>query len=267
MTEAEAAVAIVRALKPEESVLLIRRAEREEDSWSGHWSFPGGRRDPQDGDLLHTALRELEEECSIRLAPEHLEAELPQTLARRKVGRFVPVSPFVFRVDRALATVLDSREAAEALWTPLTMLRDPARHSLRSVPGRPREMLFPAVELNGAPLWGFTYRLITDWLGLGPRQRPIKQAGFEAACVLLDFLLSQGLTLKQGWADPGDRGAITREVVKAAEVKGTIPVTVVLAHFSTPEYYMPAVNCLDVCPDHVRVVGPAFEQYLITASD
>ena len=27
-------------------------------------------------------------------------------------------------------------------------------------------MRFPSVELDGTPLWGFTYRLIADWLGL-----------------------------------------------------------------------------------------------------
>ena len=69
--EPHAAVAIVRARQPRESVLLIRRSERQEDSWSGHWSFPGGRRDPEDPDLLHTAFRELEEECGIRLGREH----------------------------------------------------------------------------------------------------------------------------------------------------------------------------------------------------
>jgi hypothetical protein len=65
-------------------------------------------------------------------------------------------------------------EAVAALWVPLRDLRDLTRHTLRPVPGRPPEMLFPAIELKGelplglmaTPLWGFTYRLIMDWLGL-----------------------------------------------------------------------------------------------------
>src|SRR5512133_3644657 len=100
MAEPEAAVAILHAREPEESVLLIRRAEREGDSWSGQWSLPGGRRDSGDVDLLHTALRELEEECGIRLRRAELEAALPERLARRRVGPFLLVAPFVFRVER-----------------------------------------------------------------------------------------------------------------------------------------------------------------------
>jgi 8-oxo-dGTP diphosphatase len=174
MTQPDAAVAIVRTRGPAESVLLIRRTEREDDPWSGHWSFPGGRRDPEDPDLLHTALRELEEECGIRLARERMERALPHTLARRETGTYVLVAPFLFGVDSELPTVLEPMEAAAALWVPLRDLRDPARHTLRAVPGRPPEMLFPAIELKGklptelmaTPLWGFTYRLIMDWLGM-----------------------------------------------------------------------------------------------------
>ena len=166
MAGPEAAVAILHAIAPEESVLLIRRAERADDPWSGHWSFPGGRREPEDTDLLHTALRELEEECGIRLGRENFEAGLQPTLAGRRVGPFALVAPFLFRVPGELPIVLDPREAVEALWVPLETLRDRARHGHRSVPGQPKEMQFPAIELNGVPLWGFTYRLISDWLGL-----------------------------------------------------------------------------------------------------
>jgi len=166
MADPEAAVAIVRARAPEESILLIRRTERAGDPWSGHWSLPGGRRDPADPDLLHTALRELAEECAILLAPEQLEAALPASSVGRLLGPRMLVAPFVFFVDEQLPTIADPEEAVEAVWVPVRILRDPSRHAVQSVPGMPPDMQFPGIELNGVPLWGFTYKLVTGWLGV-----------------------------------------------------------------------------------------------------
>jgi 8-oxo-dGTP pyrophosphatase MutT (NUDIX family) len=154
----------VYARAPEESILLIRRAERKDDPWSGHWSFPGGRRDAADPDLLHTALRELDEECGILLERQSLETALAPTIAGRAAGPFLTVAPFVFQVAEPLPTVLDPREAVEAVWVPVKLLEDPARHSLQSVPGLPADQRFPAMDLKGVPLWGFTYRLLREWL-------------------------------------------------------------------------------------------------------
>jgi len=162
--EAEAAVAIVHARRPEESILLMRRSERKDDPWSGHWSFPGGRCAPEDADLLETALRELHEECGVRLERDRLEVALELTTAGRAAGPFLTVAPFVFRVEEQLHTVLDLREAVEALWVPVRVLEDRAQHSMQSVPGMPADRQFPALILNGVPLWGFTYRLLTEWL-------------------------------------------------------------------------------------------------------
>jgi 8-oxo-dGTP diphosphatase len=245
--EAVAAVAIVHALGPVESVLLMRRAEREGDSWSGQWSLPGGRRDRRDSDLLETALRELEEECGIRLPRERMEQALPERLARRRAPPYLMVAPFVFRVQEQLSTTLDEREAVEALWAPLAMLRDRRRHALGPVPGRPPRLLFPGIALKGAPLWGFTYRLLEDWLGAGAPA----SAGPQAAQEVLDFLAAGGCPVERAWEE--------REAV----VRSAIPAEAVLAHFSAPGNLHPAVNCLEASPELVRILGPEWEEYRI----
>lgn len=245
--EPEAAVAIVHALAPVESVLLMRRAEREGDSWSGHWALPGGRRDRTDRDLLHTALRELEEECAIRLDRAQMERALPARTARRRTPPFLAVSPFVFRVPSQLPATPDEREAVDTLWAPLDMLRDRRRHALGPVPGRPPTILFPGIALEGAPLWGFTYRLLEDWLG----DSAAPDAGPQAAQQILDFLAACGCSAVGPWAG------------REATVRSAIPAEALLEHFSESANLHPAINCLEVSADLIRMLGPEWEEYRI----
>jgi 8-oxo-dGTP pyrophosphatase MutT (NUDIX family) len=268
IAEPQAAVAIVQARQPANSVLLMRRSERKEDPWSGHWSFPGGRRDPDDPDLLHTALRELEEECGVRIQRDFNVAVLPPVLARRTAGPFLLVAPFVFHVDSELPTVVDLDEAMEAVWFPLNTLCDPTMHSLRNVPRLPANWLFPAIDLKGTPVWGFTYRLAMDWLALLPTQISLEDAGFQMASRVLDFLLSLGLKLTRPWeAHPAPSESAATPSGKLATVEGQIPVDLVLAHFSAPQQHFPSINILEVRADRIRVVGLAFEEYLIVSSE
>jgi hypothetical protein len=173
----------------------------------------------------------------------------------------------VFEVEVELPTVLDPREAVEAVWVPLDVWRDPTRHTLRAVPGLPGDWLFPAIDLNGMPLWGFTYRLGTDWLGLLPQQVSMNHAGFEVACRVLDFLLSHGLKLSSGWEERIEQPAIGEpQTAKVAMVNRAIPTALVASHFSMPGELFPGINLLEVRADHIRVVGLVFEEYLILAS-
>lgn len=164
--EPQAAVALLHAREPEESILLIRRATNPNDPWSGHWSFPGGHRDDTDVDLLATALRELHEECGVQLTRENLNGALSPMMAGRRLGKSIIVAPFVFEVPQTLPVTLAMNEAVEALWTPVRILSDLSLHKQVAVPGLPEDMRFPAIELNGVPLWGFTYRVVCQWIGV-----------------------------------------------------------------------------------------------------
>jgi hypothetical protein len=194
-----------------------------------------------------------------------MEAALPPVLARRKAGPFILVAPVVFRAEGELPTVVDPEEAVEAVWMSLDTWMDPVMHSLTTVPGLPNNWLFPAIDLKGVPVWGFTYRLATDWLGLLPEQPLLEEAGFAMACRLLDFLVSRGLTLNRGWE--GEIAAReTTQSGKIAVVEGVIPVELVIAHFSAPAELIPGANLLEVCVNRIRVLGLAFEEYLILSS-
>lgn len=243
----------------------MRRSEHPDDPWSGHWSLPGGRRDGTDLDLLHTALRELEEECGIRLDRQHMQAALPPVMARRRTPPpFLLVAPFVFHVEKELPSVLDIEEAVDALWVPISLLRDPTMHSLRNVPGVPDNWLFPAIEIKGHPLWGFTYRLMTDWLGLIPEHGSTKDAGFQMACRVLDFLSAQGLPVNRLLLHQPETPE--REPIKLAIVEGEIPVAQVLASFSASGELFPSVNLMQVHPDRIVIMGLEFEEYLISST-
>jgi len=170
------------------------------------------------------------------------------------VGRVITVAPFLFRAEGEMPTVLDPNEAAEARWIPLSLLRDPARHSLRPVPRLPQEMAFPAIELNGVPLWGFTYRVITEWLGLHAAQPSPQQAGFDAARMVLEFLLARGLTLARDWAD--------RDGTMVAVVNGPIPVAAVRERFAFPGGQIPPVSLLEVRSECIRIAGWTREENL-----
>ena len=122
-------------------------------------------------------------------------------------------------------------------------------------------MWFPAVVLPGAPLWGFTYRLLVDWLRITPSDHNL--AGYEVARRLLDFLLTRGLTLHNTWQTRTPHSGNEPTPVQIAQVTELIPVARVLDHLATPGRYVGQLNAIEVTPEYIRVHGLSFEQYLI----
>ena len=148
-----------------DAVLLIRRAEREGDPWSGHIGLPGGRLAPADHNLSDTALRETFEEIGWQLRAEQQLGTLPDVWPRTPLPRLIVVRPFVFAVESRVEFVL-SDEVAEAFWVPLTTLRDPSIYRETMIELRGERRGFPAFHLGPHVIWGLTERILTPVLAM-----------------------------------------------------------------------------------------------------
>jgi 8-oxo-dGTP pyrophosphatase MutT (NUDIX family) len=157
-----AAVAVVLVPSPD-AVLLIRRAERAGDPWSGHMALPGGRRDPADEDLVATALRETLEEVGLRLDRTDLLGGLDDVVPRTPVLPPIAVRPFVFSLAERPPLTLNP-EVAGVRWVHLDHLLHPETyHSARlEIRGEPRD--FPAYRVDESIVWGMTERILTGLL-------------------------------------------------------------------------------------------------------
>ena len=158
---ASAAVAIIRSLVPNDSFLILRRVIHPEDPWSGHFSFPGGRKDVQDQNLLATCIRETREETGFLLQADQLQRRLPLEPAGQKSQHHLLVQPFLFTIENRPTLTLCPQEIQSACWLNIEHFKNTALHkSVEMFPGR----LFPAYPLDDYYLWGFTYRLLLSIL-------------------------------------------------------------------------------------------------------
>lgn len=146
-------------------LLLIKRADREGDPWSGHVALPGGRRDPDDDSLEDTAIREVWEEVGIDVRRDgRVLGTLDDLIPRTPTLPPIAVRPFVVAVgDVALAP---NPEVAHAAWIPLDALRaaDATRES--SVLVRGQRWTVPSFVVGDYLVWGMTERILRQFVAL-----------------------------------------------------------------------------------------------------
>jgi len=136
-------------------IVLTRRTEDVEHH-KGETSFPGGAFDPDDGDLLTTALRETEEEIGVR--PEDVEV-LGQLDDIVTITGFL-VSPFVGVLGTSsYLFVVSAHEVAELVEVPLGHLMD--ERNLEQGARRFGDRWWPILSYRYGDhrIWGATARI------------------------------------------------------------------------------------------------------------
>ncbi|WP_241505982.1 NUDIX hydrolase [Parahaliea mediterranea] len=153
-------------------ILMIKRAERKGDPWSGHMAFPGGRMDPVDAHGFAVANRETEEEVGVRLADcARYIGRLSDIRARPRWGVLgLAVSPFVFRLEQEV-DFTPNYEVAEVVWVPLALLLN-ADNRQTMVWERGRlKLTLPCYFYEGRRIWGLSLMMLDELLGLKARER------------------------------------------------------------------------------------------------
>jgi 8-oxo-dGTP pyrophosphatase MutT (NUDIX family) len=150
----------VRLPTPGIELLLILRAERSGDPWSGQVALPGGRRDPADATLQDTALRETLEETGIDLATDGIVlGTLDELRPRTPVLPPIIVTPFVAIAPPDVGLRINE-ELADAFWAPWSIFSDPMRTDERTINVRGADWKVISYLVGERIVWGMTERML-----------------------------------------------------------------------------------------------------------
>jgi 8-oxo-dGTP pyrophosphatase MutT (NUDIX family) len=158
--------AVLVALAVEHGELMAVLTERRADlrRHAGEISFPGGRRDEGDIDLVATALREAHEE--IGLPPEAVEV-IGALQPTPTIATGYAVYPFVGLIEPGQTWELSPREVAEVLELPLAALS--AGYGRRRLIRRGIPIRTDTYVVDDRLIWGATARILADLFDrLGP---------------------------------------------------------------------------------------------------
>ncbi len=158
----EAVVAILLWDEPGRGLqtLLVQRAEREEDPWSGQIGLPGGRVKKATETPRAALHREVDEEVGIKLEDVGVElGSLPVGHPMRRIE--MRVQPWVY----GLKTKSDVRlgpEIADSFW--VNLLELPSMKKMSDITIRNQPWSVESYFVDGRVVWGFTYRVLTELL-------------------------------------------------------------------------------------------------------
>ena len=157
-----AAAVLVPIVQREQPMLLLTQRTANLSTHSGQVAFPGGRQDPTDLDLAHTATREAQEE--VGLEPRFV--EVVGSLPTYTTGTRFVVTPVIALVQPDFTLALNPHEVDDAFEVPLSFVMDPSQHRRHQVDagGATREW-FSMVYADAARerfIWGATAGMLRN---------------------------------------------------------------------------------------------------------
>jgi len=154
---ANAAVALLlKRRRGDFDLLLVKRVENPSDTWSGHMALPGGKREPKDGSLKDTVMRETLEETGVALGECRFLGVLDEV--RSELRPDFKILTFVVLLDGEPRLKLNRAELESFIWVPyeeIVQSKGIVQFSFGKV---------PAYIFADAIVWGVTYNIISEFI-------------------------------------------------------------------------------------------------------
>ncbi|MDE0646176.1 MAG: CoA pyrophosphatase [Gammaproteobacteria bacterium] len=149
-------------------LLLIQKAQRKGDLWSGQMAFPGGHKEPQDKTLLDTAIRETQEEVGIELHHDTCVAQLTRCAPLKRRLPLL-VTPYVF-ASSLIPSITMNHEVSDYIWVSLDVLTNHDYLHFQKVQFDQGVVEVPGFLLpSGQFIWGLTFRIIRSFIEIVER--------------------------------------------------------------------------------------------------
>lgn len=160
---------ILREHLGEAEILMIKRAERDGDPWSGHMAFPGGRMEPEDRHGLDVARRETREEIGLDLDPASCFGRLSELMTHVQLRRRpMVVSPYLFHQVSDVELTLNY-EVDEVIWIPVSFLTNRSNRETMIWKRGGARVPLPCYMYKGRRVWGLSLMMLDELLDLLPR--------------------------------------------------------------------------------------------------
>jgi 8-oxo-dGTP pyrophosphatase MutT (NUDIX family) len=139
------------------TVLFTRRASTLKHH-GGQISFPGGKVEPQDTNLLDTALREAQEEINL---PAEQVCVVGQLNNYQTISGF-SVTPIIGLLPANLTFTADHNEVEEIFEVPLSYFLDQANHHSVEIMRHQQIYRMNFMPFQEYPIWGATAAMLKD---------------------------------------------------------------------------------------------------------